>query len=550
MTTPELLAPGSGLPAPPRPALLQRNDRPRISGWAWGAATATAAFILVSCWWLSRDQGLPYADNASHLVTVVAYRDLLLAGDPSGDFWTRSGFYPPMTFLVGAMGMLVGGLHAWTPVLAENLVYVPLLAAGCFGAGRLLAGPRAGLLAVVFALGSPLVAEQFHVFMIDAPLAALVAAAVWLTLASERFAKPVPAAFAGAVVGIGLSSKTQFPLFVVGLLLVAVARGGWRNGRGLLAFAVPALVLGMPWYAANLDRVDWLLEAAGGTRDVPPDGRPALLSAANATWYLWATLNALLFAPLFLFAAVGVGGTALALVRTVARRTRLAVDDVRPELLGGLLLAWLALTVTPHHDLRYTMPLIVYLATLGTAWIVRLGRRPRRVVTAGLALAVVATTLGSTFGVGSDVRVDLGDRPLPAAMRAYLLNYGVPPQRQVVLYAPHDFMVSAPRRETDIPGVLAALRAQGYTGVGWIREQAILRDPAFDLAGLWLLVRFAGLEPPSLELREPWDTSDPGHVLLLRQPLPAESPACAILPGGDGMWAMADGGEQPICPTG
>ena len=42
---------------------------------------------------------------------------------------------------------------------------------------------------MLFVLGSPLLIEQFHVFMIDAPEAALVAVAVWLILASDRFAR-------------------------------------------------------------------------------------------------------------------------------------------------------------------------------------------------------------------------------------------------------------------------------------------------------------------------------------------------------------------------
>ena len=74
-------------------------------------------------------------------------------------------------------------------MLAQNLVFVPLLALACYRVGRMVAGPRAGLLAVVFALGTPLIAEQFHVFMLDAPQATLVAVAVWLILASDRFAR-------------------------------------------------------------------------------------------------------------------------------------------------------------------------------------------------------------------------------------------------------------------------------------------------------------------------------------------------------------------------
>jgi 4-amino-4-deoxy-L-arabinose transferase-like glycosyltransferase len=506
--------------------------------------------VLVSCWWLSQDRGLPFSDNGSHLITVLAYRDKLAAGDLGHDFWIRSGAYPPLTFVVGALGSLVGGVNAWSPVLTQNLVYVPLLAAGCYGVGRMLAGPVAGALAVAFALGSPLIAEQFHVFMLDAPEAALVAASAWLILRSDRFARVPAAALAGLAVGAGISSKEQAPMFLAGLVLAALARGGWRNWRGLLAFAGVALVVGMPWYAANLGRLDVLTVPISGDARMPLEGKPPLLSYDNATWFAWATLNALLFAPLFLFAATGVGRTAIELLRAARRRVRLSRDDVRPELLGGLLVAWIALTIVPHHDLRYTMPLIVYLATLGTAWIVQLARTPRRAATGALLLAVLATTLGASFGVGGTARVELAREPYPPDYRAFLHIYGVPLRRQITLYADHNFIVTGPRRSSDIAALLDALRAHGYTGVGWLREQAILGEPAFDLQGLWLLARFAGLDEPALTLRVPWDMSDPHHALLVRQTLPAETRPCLVLADGSGLWVVVDGGRDRYCPDG
>lgn len=538
------------LASDPRLAALRRLRRaaPRWSAGAWWAIAATVAFVLVSCWWLGQDRGLPFSDNGSHLITVLAYRDRLAAGDFGGDFWIRSGAYPPLTFVVGALGTFVGGANVWSPVLTQNLVYVPLLAAGCYGVGRMLAGPPAGALAVAFALGSPLIAEQFHVFMLDAPEAALVAVAAWLILRSDRFAHVPTAVLAGLAVGAGIGSKEQAPLFLAGLVLVALARGGWRNWRGLLAFATVALVVGMPWYVANLARFDVLTVPISGDERMPLEGKPPLLSAANATWFAWATLNTLLFAPLFLLAATGVGRAAVELSRAVRRRGRLAAADVRPELLGGLAVAWVALTVVPHHDLRYTMPLIVYLATLGTAWVVRLARIPRRAATAALLLAVLATTLGASFGVGGTARVALEREPYAPDYRTFLHIYGVPLRRQITLFADRNFIVTGPRRSSDIPALLDALRADGYTGVGWIREQAILGEPAFDLQGLWLLARFAGLDEPALTLRVPWEMDDPHHALLVRQSLPADTRPCLVLADGSGLWVAVDGGRDRWCP--
>jgi len=71
--------------------------------------------------------------------------------------------------LVGALAAFAGGASVASPIIGENLVFVSLLTLGCYQTGRLLFGPRAGLLASIFVLGSPLLIAQLHVFMLDAP---------------------------------------------------------------------------------------------------------------------------------------------------------------------------------------------------------------------------------------------------------------------------------------------------------------------------------------------------------------------------------------------
>ncbi|HEX7290360.1 MAG TPA: glycosyltransferase family 39 protein [Conexibacter sp.] len=203
---------------------------------------------------------------------MVGYRELLQSGD-LGALLHRSWIYPPLTFTTGAVASLLGGMN----------VNGPLLALGCYQTGRLVSGPAAGFLAV-FALGSPLLAEQFHLFMIDAPEAALVAIAVWLILASDRFRNVRVAATAGVAAGAGMASKEQFVLFVAGLLVVVLAReDGWRNRRGIAAFASCALVIAAPWYLANLSELGTYATAAGGSVDLPPGAKPPLLSLASPT---------------------------------------------------------------------------------------------------------------------------------------------------------------------------------------------------------------------------------------------------------------------------
>src|SRR5665811_2452362 len=218
------------------------HPREAVSAWsasAWGAIGITTAFVGLTCWWLTQDRSIPIFDAGAHLETAIYYHHLLQSGDLLGPF-NYTSQYPPLAHLVGVFAMFVGGVSVASPIIGENLVFVPLLTLGCYQTGRLLFGPRAGLLAAIFVLGSPLLIAQLHVFMLDAPETALVAVSMWLLLASERFGRTRVAALAGLAVGAGLLSKVQFPFFVVGIALTALALGGWRNWRGLAAFAAIA----------------------------------------------------------------------------------------------------------------------------------------------------------------------------------------------------------------------------------------------------------------------------------------------------------------------
>jgi len=495
---------------------------PSWSAAAWTALAATAAFLLLTCWWLSQNRAMPYGDDAEHLMTAFVFHENLLSGDWLGPLRHHS-VYAPLTPFVGSIAIFLGGRTVAAPVLGENLVFVPLLALGCYHVGRLAYNRAAGALAVVFALGSPLLIEQFHVLMLDAPEAALVAACVWLVMASDRFRRVGLAAAAGALAGLGLIEKQSYVLYVAGFVLLVTLRGGWRNGRGLGAFFVIGFVVAAPWYAVHLSDVGTFTGVAGARSTVPVLAKPPLVSFDNALWYFWATANGLLFAPLLTFAAVGVVISVIAITR------RRETSDLVPELLGGLALAWMAITALPHHDMRYTMPLIVYVAVLATGWIPRLRPAPRTIAVSLLGAAVVATTLGATFGVGERSSALLpGNRFAPR-------GEGVPPLETIVVYSASDLLVSGPRNGGDILGVMKALRKEGVREILGSDGDAPQWETDYNANGLLTFVRIAQLHVPDREL-DP-NTLDASQAFMLRRhELPGAGPPCARLPNGDGVW--------------
>ncbi|HEY2767458.1 MAG TPA: glycosyltransferase family 39 protein [Solirubrobacteraceae bacterium] len=532
----------------------------RWTGYAWGAIAATIAFIAMTCWWLTQDHSIPIYDAGNHLGIAFEYRDMIQAGDLLGPFEYVS-VYPPLAHMIGALGVLVGGVNLAAPIIANNLVFVSLLALGSYRTGRLLFGSAAGMLAVIVALASPLLIELLHVFMLDPPMTALVAVSIWLLLASEDFSRVGVSAAAGLAAGAGMLIKVQFALYVVGLVSLMLMAGGWRNLRGLAMFAVVAAVVGLPWYIDHASLISSMLEVAKAhptntavAVPPPPGNIPPTLSITNLLWYLWSILNLQLLAPLFLVAVGGTVWLALTLARRVQaplpqeRRTR----HLRLEFLLGAFLTWLIITLTPHHDVRYGLPLLAYVAVLATGWIVFLPRAPRIAVIALLAVGVAMNTLGVTFGVGREKTIALASPP-PSTQQM--------PDR-IVLYPSTGFLSAGPSRNGDVPGLLDALHRNGVRTVTWSLEQSRLADFSFE--GLLALARIAGLQPGLARGVE--FSRSPEVATLIHQPItPRTPPTCTRVkdisevwvnryePAVTGVWVVrfdvAAGKLAFYCPT-
>jgi hypothetical protein len=479
-----------------------------------GVAVLVLAFVAITGWWLAVDSRVPDYDTGRHLGFALDFRDALGAGDLAYPF-TAYTQYPPLVHLVGALALLLGPASTNTPIIAQNLVFVPLLALGCYGTGRVAYGRTVGLLAVVFALATPLVIDQFHGFLVDAPAAAMVAVTVWLVLASDRFARWPVAAAAGLAAGLGLLSKPPFALFIAGVLGVAVLRGGWRNWRGLVAFAAVALVVAGPWYVRHWGQLSGLTH---GALAAPPLGQPDAiypqrLSRQNLFWYFWNLLNTQVLLPLAIFAGIG---TAAAAVRFLRRREP---SDYSPELIAGALAGYLGVTYIALKDARYALGLTAYLAVLGTWWVVRLPRRWRTAAVAALLGVLVLNTLTVSFGVGSVERVAVLPNPPPTG----------PGWRQVTLWG-HGYVLGGPDAGVRADRILKAAKREGVPRVAF----EAVGPPLFNGSGLSALAR-------TLEIQATAELGriGPRDLLLVAHAIdPAAPPPCAMLQPGVGIYGM------------
>jgi hypothetical protein len=515
-----------------------RIARPSWSAPAWGAIGVTGLFLAITCWWLTQDRTIPVYDAGLHLSYAITVRRELAAGHLLRAL-TLTRPYPPFAYLVGSLGIVLGGTDVAALVLAENIVFVPLLALGCYRVGRLAFGPVAGLLAVVFALGSPLIIEQLHVFMTDAPETAMVAVSVWLIIATEGFSRLKTCALAGLAVGLGMLTKEPFAIFVVGIVGVTAVRGGLSAWRGFAVFAAIALAIALPWYIHELPQIRTIgAEATGPSASVTtrtgasvPQGiAPPRLSLENLEWYLWNFVNWQLWLPLFVFAAVGWVWTIAGLLR---RRPR---GPLAIELTVGAFLGWAIVTQTFVHDIRYGMPLLIYLAVFGAGWIASLKRRWQIAAATALALVAVANTLSASFGIGGRASVTL-----PGASATALEKPGT-----ITFLNNQGFLVAGPQRDGDLLAMLQALRRQGIRRVAWIAATAL--EPDFSEEGVEALIQIAGLEPLSGVEASALTRQD---AILAHGTLEGPPP-CVRLDDGTGVWLRIGNPEAPgakdYCP--
>ncbi|MDP9400887.1 MAG: glycosyltransferase family 39 protein [Actinomycetota bacterium] len=518
-------AAGLAASAPSRSAVPRPGERLALAALVLG-------FLALSLAWLAVDERVPDFDSGKHLLFGWAMHDALAGGDLLAplEVWTA---YPPLVHLVTGASALVAGIGVDAAVFAQALVFVPLLAVGCYGTARVAYGPGAGILAAVFALAAPMVLSLFHLHMLDAPQAALVAVTVWLALASDRFRRVPLAALAGLAAGLGMLAKQTFPLFVAGLLLVMLLRGGWRRPRGLLAFCLVLALVALPWYLAHLDDLRGLVAGATGAPgpvgggpangEQPGSVTPPRWSTQNAGWYVWNALNVQLLAPLT--ALFVVGGVALSL-RWLRRRRP---EDLTPELVAGGLVAYLALTYLSLKDPRYSLPAIVYMAALGVGGITALAPRPRRILTAALLVVAALNVVGTWTGVGERVAL-----VLPGAPRSSL------GERELTLFLPGGYIAGRPVPDGE---VLAMMRAARGDGVRSIEFDPGANALSINAAGLQALARVAGLARPPVY--DPASLGPDAAFLLVRLPAPGAPPPCASLEDGRQVYLVLG---SPLAP--
>jgi len=468
----------------------------------------------MSAWWLTQDTRMPDWDSGIHeLFAAVVHSELITRGQFWRPFTDFNVAYPPLVHFVGGMSIFLTGVHPMALVLSSNVVFVPLLAFGCFGTGRFAYGTRAGLLAAILALGSPMFVSMMHEYDLDPPEAAMVAVSVWALLESQRFRRLGIALLAGVLSGLALMVKETAVIFLAGFVVVTMLRAGPRRWRGMIVYLAAGAVVAGPWYVYHWHDIIGSFNTIGG---LAPNAvqAPPRFSLRNLSWYWWNLINEQVLTPFGISFLIGV---AIALRRLL--RKRVTAENVEPELLAGVVVSYLSMTYLTHKDPRYTLPMLVYVAVLATGWIARL---PRRKIRIGLSAGVVALAavyfVGLSAGIGGAVRI-----PLPGAQDTIIYS------RQLTLYETSGWVRGGPVRDAEVQRLLAGLPGLGIKGI--IAETG--PDPVnFNTYGLQVLALDTGV------VYGPYLPPNEEAYLILRPPGSGGPAPCQTMNDGSGIYVV------------
>jgi dolichyl-phosphate-mannose-protein mannosyltransferase len=361
-----------------------------------GEVYLLGAFVLcitaLNQLWLTQEHRPPHWDKARHLLASLQTKDAF----GSGFHWlTDFHTYPPLVYWTAALfyGVL-GTTASWAAVLSQS-VFLGILTFSTYGIGERLWSRRVGLLSAVFVVLSPMLISLFKDFLLDPPLTAMTALALYLLIRCEYFSLRWPSVLLGLAYGLGLLTKWNFILYLALPIGYAVIFGGRHVSARVrdrvlnigLAAAV-AFAVAAPWYLANVSN---LRQTSGGSNAADTLGIPPVLSVDGALWYFWNLVSNQLFLIPFLLLVVGV---VFLFLRPDARSKNFL-------LILTIVGSYVLCSLLRLKDDRYTLPMLPAVAVVATYWLDGLRPRLRGWLVGGFLAYAFFTFAASSFGIGA-----------------------------------------------------------------------------------------------------------------------------------------------------
>ncbi len=301
--------------------MLQIKHERHVLWWRIGVVGGlTLLFGLVNWHWLGVNVVTYGWDRMDHLITSLAYNNILHTITPQSIFsaLVYSNYYPPFVHLTVWVFYKLFGVNEDVAVMV-NVIYLLVLLGATWSIAERMGGVKVAALAVTLLGAFPMIFAMSRYLYLDFALTAMVALAIALLLATERFTRRSYAYWFGAALGMAFLVKWTAAAFLIVPLFFILGHGGiltalvqhvdalrphWR--RLAIVFII-SLLLAAAWFIPAHAAVfqsplgNWLFPAYAllttgllyalsvPTKEIPAALRPlhnALSAGAVAIWVM------------------------------------------------------------------------------------------------------------------------------------------------------------------------------------------------------------------------------------------------------------------------
>lgn len=241
----------------------EQKDSPSIGTDLALALSVVAFLVSFSICWFSLDHHLPTTDEAGHILNSLAYGELYSHAHPFNLSWwkkmlTVSTFYPPSSYLLGGFLKLL--LHqSRTADAALECIYYSILILSTYACARQVGLAKYGAAGSALIVGLyPGMTLMHHAFMLDLPLASMVAFGIAVLFFWAKDPNPRRSILVGIVLGIACLTKQLVGCYLAppALLLFLTLLKTYKLSKTLVASALLACAVACivtPWTVTNLD---------------------------------------------------------------------------------------------------------------------------------------------------------------------------------------------------------------------------------------------------------------------------------------------------------
>lgn len=353
-----------------------------------------AAALFVQLYWFSLDNRVPSMDEAGHILNGMQYADLLHHFRPWKADWLHqflsiNPFYPPAVYIFDGALKLVFGAHRVSDIICF-MSYLTILLGAVYGiTWKLTKSLRASAFAAAVLYFYPQIQHLSHVYMLDLPLVAMVAAGLFALMWWQENPNWKRTVATGIVVSLACFTKQLGAAYLLPACVYLLITVNPRAKLSLVWVGIITSAIMLPWLIVNLA---WIKQYAA-------ENAVHMVGAQTPLWRVFADYLVGLVPSMSIPLA---GAFFVALIPAMKeQRSNLAMLAI--SAVGGIAFTSLLSCTFPLD--RYAAPALVVMAVITAIGTLSMFKAQRKFGGA-LAIAIIAV------GVSQMLAFSFAPRPI------------------------------------------------------------------------------------------------------------------------------------------